>query len=218
MRSLVVSLLVGGILGWASLAQAQDGEWRQLFNGKNFDGWTYDLADDSLSLKDVWSIRDNGILFCKGEPPGVLRTEETFSDYVLEVEWRWTGEPGNNGVLVHASEPRELSIWPKSIEVQLQHQNAGDFWDIGVTLDVPNEEERRSDRNVKNLVDNVENEPGEWNKIRIRCEDDTIAVWINGEIVNHATNTTATEGAICLQSEGAPIEYRNVRIRLVEKD
>ena len=82
------------------------------------------------------------------------------------VEWRWPGEPGNCGVLVHASEPRMLyKMFPRSIECQLHVNHAGDFWCIGENIAVPDMAKRRAGpkekwggnegdgRNIKNLTD-----------------------------------------------------------------
>lgn len=185
-----------------------------LFNGKDLSGWTFVLADPQAKMEDVWSVSD-GVLRCKGKPAGYLRTKrDDFHDYLLTLDWRWPdpAHPGNNGVLVHASTPGVLGIWPKSIEVQLLNQNAGDFWIIGTELDVENEAARREGRRHKNLTDDSEKPLGEWNHFEILCKGNEITVKVNGTLVNHATNCSVTEGAICLQSEGAPIEYRNIRL------
>ena len=186
----------------------------QLFNGRDLSGWTCDLSADGVKMEDVWSVAD-GVLRCKGEPSGVLRTVDEYGDYVLGVEWRWPPgtEGGNNGVLVHASTPRTLGIWPKSIEVQLAKDNAGDFWIIGTELDVENEQARRQDRRHLNLTDDSEKPLGEWNRIEITCKGNEVIVLVNGVLVNHATNCNVTRGAICLQSEGALIEYRNIVLK-----
>lgn len=183
-----------------------------LFNGKDLSGWTYVLADENAPMNAVWSVQD-GVLRCTGKPVGYLRTvRDDFADYLLTLEWRWPpGTPGgNNGVLVHTSEPGALGIWPKSIEVQLAEGNAGDFWIIGTELTVENQEDRRKGRRHLNLTDDSEKPLGQWNRIEITCKGDEIRVKVNDDLVNHATNCSVTRGAICLQSEGAPIEYRNV--------
>lgn len=185
----------------------------ELFNGKDLTGWTYELADKNAKMEDVWSVED-GVLKCTGKPSGYLRTLADYENYVLAVEWRWPpGTPGgNNGVLVHVSTPGALGIWPKSIEVQLAKDDAGDFWIIGTELDVENEAERKQDRRHLNLTDGSEKPMGEWNQIEITCKGSEVIVKVNGDLVNHATHCSVTSGAIALQSEGAPIEYRNIRL------
>jgi hypothetical protein len=185
----------------------------ELFNGRDLTGWTYELADADVKMEDVWSVQD-GVLFCKGQPVGYLRTVEDYENYVLSLEWRWPpGTPGgNNGVLVHTSTPGAIGIWPKSIEVQLQTGHAGDFWIIGTELQVENVEERFDGRRRYLKLVDAEKPLGEWNHMEITCRGDEIIVKVNGELVNHATNCSVTSGAIALQSEGVPIEYRNIRL------
>jgi hypothetical protein len=186
-------------------------EPRALFNGKDLDGWTFDVITSKVPGSDVWSVKD-GILVCSGRPPAVMRTKEEFSNYELTVEWRWPahGKPGNSGVLVHASKPREMHVWPKSIEVQLGSGDAGDFWTIGESIgEAPG---KREDRRYLNLTDGSEKQAGEWNTMIIRCQGDTLLVHVNGTKVNEAKGLSASKGAICLQSEGAGIEFRKVAL------
>jgi hypothetical protein len=185
----------------------------QLFNGKDLSGWTWVTDTEGSMLDDVWSIKD-GVLHCTGNPPGYIRTkQDDYGEYSLVVEWRWPGQGGNNGVLVHASTPGALGVWPKSIEVQLAHGNAGDFWVIGTDLDVPNEQARKIGRRHLNLTDDSEKPLGEWNRMEITCRGNEVVVKVNGETVNHATNCSVTHGAISLQSEGTPIEFRKVELK-----
>jgi hypothetical protein len=185
----------------------------QLFNGHDLSGWTYHLSDPNVKMEDVWSVQD-GVLSCTGKPAGYLITEkDDFKNYKLTLQWRWSADRGgNNGVLVHCSTPGALGVWCKSIEVQLAHGNAGDFWVIGTELDVENEAERKKGRRHLNLTDDSEKPIGQWNTMEIVCQGDEITVKVNGDLVNHATNVSETQGAIALQSEGTPIQYRNVEL------
>lgn len=187
-----------------------------LFNGKDLAGWTFDLKKPDLKMEDVWSVEE-GVLKCKGKPKGYLRTKQDYENYRLTLQWRWPAKPGNNGVLLHASTPRLLSIWPKSLEVQLKHRNAGDFWVIGTQIDTPNEPTKPKDRRHPNLTDDSEKPLGEWNQMSIVCDGAKVTVHVNGVLVNKGTNSTVTRGAICLQSEGAPIEYRHVMLEPLRK-
>lgn len=185
------------------------GEPRALFNGKNLDGWGFDVVTEKVPGEEIWSVKD-GILVCKGRPPSVLRTKEDFANYELAVEWRWAAKPGNSGVLVHASAPRAVFVWPKSIEVQLRDGDAGDFWVLGETIgEAPG---KREDRRWINLTDGSEKPAGEWNAMTIRCQGDTLLVHVNGTKVNEAKGLSVAKGAICLQSEGAEIHFRKVEI------
>jgi len=183
-----------------------------LFNGKDLSGWTFDSLDTE-DMAQVYTVTD-GLLKVSGNPRAVLRTEHSYRDYEIELQWRWPGQPGNSGLLVHCSKPRERNIWPKSLEVQLQSGAAGDFWMIGESVNVENREERlRSGRNLPNLTDDSELPPGEWNTMVCQLRGDKVHVTVNGELVNLGWDLTTTSGAICLQSEGAAIEFRKVQIR-----
>jgi len=214
MRFVILSVTLFAVIAAASCGlRAEEGETVALFNGKDLSGWTFHLADPNVKMEDVWSVQD-GLLTCTGKPAGYLITEkDDFHDYRLTVDWRWhTGKGGNNGVLVHCSTPGALGVWCKSVEVQLANGNAGDFWVIGTELDVPNEAERKKGRRHLNLTDDSEKPLGEWNTMEIVCQSNEITVKVNGDLVNQATNVSETKGAIALQSEGTPIQYRNVKL------
>ncbi len=208
--------MVWKILTLLTLSSALRGaEPQALFNGKDLAGWTFESIDPKVDAQSIWSVSD-GILICKGRPPGLMRTAKEFSNYELTVEWRWApgGKPGNSGVLIHASKSKELFTWPKSIEVQLGTGNAGDFWTIGEKLTVPGTEPkgRRWEKKVKS----AENPPGEWNTMRIRCEAAKVTVWVNGTLMNEASDLSTTKGAICLQSEDKEVHFRKVELTPIE--
>ncbi len=182
-----------------------------LFNGKDFAGWTFDVLDPKVKPEAVWSVSE-GIIVCKGRPPSVMRTVKDYSNYELKVEWRWApgDKPGNSGILVHASTPREMFAWPKSIEVQLADGKAGDFWMIGEKLSVAGSIPQG--RRWMKLTESAEKPPGEWNSVRIRCQADKLSVWVNGTLMNQGTGLSTTHGAICLQSENREIHFRKVEL------
>lgn len=204
---------LAGLLLFSAILQGA--EKQSLFNGKDFEGWTFDMIDPAVKPETVWSVSE-GILICKGRPPGVMRTVKDFSNYELTVEWRWApgGKPGNSGVLIHASKPRELFVWPKSAEVQLGHGNAGDFWMVGETLTVANAQPQG--RRWWKKGEGNEKPPGEWNTARIRCEGGKVTVWINDQLMNEGTGLSATKGAICLQSEDGEVHFRKVELAAIE--
>jgi hypothetical protein len=193
-----------------------------LFNGKDLTGWHADVpAMDTTDAKSPFIVR-NGMLVSLGRPGGHLITDSVYQDYRLTVEYRFAGKPGNCGVLVFASTPRALyKMFPKSVEVQMMHQNAGDFWCIVEDIEVPDMEKRRGpksewgitegkQRRIVNLTDSSEKPVGEWNTMVIECQGNSIKVWVNGDMVNHGTNATASKGQIALQAEGSEVEFRKV--------
>ncbi|MBI5094488.1 MAG: DUF1080 domain-containing protein [Candidatus Hydrogenedentes bacterium] len=201
MVMLVSSVLIFASAGYAANTPAEV----PLFNGKDFSGWKLFIPDPKIDVKTVWSAKD-GVVHCEGTSPGYMRTEKPYENYKLTLEWRWAGKPGNNGVLLHIQ--NEDKVWPKSIEAQLQDQNAGDFFVIdGSDF---KEHINKEDRRVPKKAPSNEKPAGEWNKYEIVCDGNTITATVNGLLQNSATEATITKGYIGLQSEGAPIEYRNI--------
>ena len=198
---------------------------RSLFNGKDLTGWKVDVPhlDNNPDDKVPFVARD-GMLVSLGSPGGHLVHDEVNQNYRLEVEYRFAAKPGNCGVLVHASTPRALyKMFPKSIEVQMYHKNAGDFWCIVEDITVPNMVKRRGPeknwgitegkaRRILNLTDGSEKEPGDWNRMVIECLNDQIKVWVNGDFVNHGSKCTARKGKIAIQAEGSEVEFRKLAL------
>ncbi len=192
---------------------------KSLFNGKDLTGWHVDVPEPEG--KQAFVVR-NGLLVSLGDPKGHLITDAVHKNYRFEVEYRFAGEPGNCGVLVHASTARALyKMFPKSVEVQMHHENAGDFWCIVENIEVPDMEKRRGPkvdwgivegkgRRILNLTDDSEKPVGEWNRMVIECHDREVKVWVNGDLVNHGTNCTANSGQIALQAEGSEVEFRGL--------
>ncbi len=201
-----------------------------LFNGKDLTGWHVDVpdADNDKDIKETFIVRD-GNLVSLGTPRGHLITDKNFDNYRLEVEYRFPGKPGNCGVLVHASSPRALyKMFPQSIEVQMNHQHAGDFWCIVEDITVPDMIKRRGPkdtwgitegkaRRILNLTDGSEKPLGDWNTMVIECLGDQVKVWVNGDLVNHGTDCTAKKGQIALQAEGAEVEFRKLQLTPISK-
>lgn len=200
-----------------------------LFNGVDLTGWHVDVPamDQNPDTINPFIVRDS-MLVSLGTPGGHLITDSVYQNYRLEVEYRFAGQPGNCGVLVHASTPRALyGMFPKSLEVQMMHENAGDFWCIVEDITVPDMEIRRGPkeewgitegkkRRILNLTDGSEKPLGEWNMMTVECVADTVKVWVNNVLVNYGTNCTATRGQIAVQAEGSEVEFRKLELTPVE--
>jgi hypothetical protein len=210
----IMAILFAGVVA-SCFAEA---EWKPLFNGKDFQGWSFDTLDKAAP-ETIWSVKDGVISVAgKDKPNGVMRTDATYADYELEFEWRWPGTGGNSGCLIHCSDPRLMNVWPKSIEVQLMKDNAGDFWEIGQTVEVNPEQiamgkDGKPSRRRLNLTDGSENPMGEWNTMRIVAKGNSIEVFVNGTLVQKGWNASVSSGAICFQAERADVEFRNIRIK-----
>ena len=216
------SFLVAAITCLSSASTAQTAD---LFNGRDLKGWHVDVPamDRDSTLSSPFIVRD-GFLVSLAEPQGHLITDAIYSNYRLEIEYRFAATPGNCGVLIHASTPRALyGMFPRSIEVQMMHENAGDFWCIVEDISVPDMVGRRGPeaewgitegkkRRIVNLTDNSENPAGEWNVMLVEALGNAIKVWVNGDLVNHGTEATASEGQIAIQAEGSEVEFKYLRL------
>lgn len=201
-----------------------------LFNGKDLTGWHADVPEmgNKPDVASPFIVRD-GMLVSLGTPGGHLITDAAYENYRLEVEYRFAGKPGNCGALVHASTPRALyGMFPKSVEVQMMHKNAGDFWCICQDITVPDMEKRRGpkenwgvdgdkQRRIPNLTNRSENKVGEWNRMIIECLGDKVKVWVNDDLVNYGFDCEASKGQIALQAEGSEVEFRKVLLTPIKE-
>lgn len=227
MKTILLILTSLFVLSACSQKQA---EVQSLFNGNDLNGWHVDVPemDNNPEAKNPFIVR-NGLLVSLGTPGGHLITDNEFENYRLEVEYRFAAQPGNCGVLVHASSPRALyGMFPKSLEVQMEHLNAGDFWCIVEDITVPDMEKRRGPkeewggtegkaRHIKNLTDGAEKPAGEWNHMVIECLGNEVKVWVNNTVVNHGYDCTANKGQIALQAEGSEVEFRKIELSTITK-
>lgn len=216
--------------GLAAELSEQSSQGISLFNGQDLSGWHADVPalDDEANGTKSFIVR-NRMLVSLGSPGGHLITDKVYSNYRLHVEYRFSGQPGNCGVLVHASTPRALyKMFPQSLEVQMAHENAGDFWCIVEDITVPDMEARRGPpekwgitegkaRRIKNLTEGSEKPVGEWNTMIIECVDDEVKVFVNGDLVNHGKKCTVQKGQIALQAEGSEVEFRKLLLTPIAK-
>jgi len=186
-----------------------------LFNGRNTRGWEAWAPVTEVDVEPIsaWMVdQERDVLICHGGPEGYLKTTEDYKNFILRLDWRYTeeAEPGSNsGVLVRMS--GEDKLWPQCLEAQLMNGNAGDIILMGDYSAQPVEGAQRNGRRIARMKD-MEREIGKWNRYEITCREGVIELKINGRLVNRVTDADVLAGPIALQSEGAPIEFRNIRI------
>jgi hypothetical protein len=193
----------------------------ELFNGRDLSGWV-----DVNTSPETWQVKD-GLLVCSGQPIGVMRSAQQYENFILHIEWRHMTPGGNSGVFVWSDavvpEGRRL---PKGMEVQmlelewvnLHRKENGEPQDIGyisgelfgaggltATPDNPRGSRSKSfELRCKGA--------GEWNAYDVVCVDGTVKLSINGKFVNSIRDSSMRKGYLCLESEGAEIHFRNIRI------
>ncbi|HKW28267.1 MAG TPA: DUF1080 domain-containing protein [Verrucomicrobiae bacterium] len=179
----------------------------EVFNGKDLSGWTFVSKDTNKPTASIWSVT-NEVIMCQGKPNGYARTLQTYRDYRLHVEWRFPAGPGNSGVFLHVNPPDK--VWPYCFEAQLLSGDAGEIRcnggskANGTTAEHPNFLPRQQPSSEKPV--------GGWNSYDIVCRSNTITVRVNGVLQNEVTGTSVSSGAIGLQAEGKPVEFRNVEL------
>ena len=189
----------------------------ELFNGQDLDNWNIIVDSDDGEPKDLFYVED-GLMNTLGDPFGYLRTKESYSNFELHLEWRWTEEPSNSGVLLNV-QGKDM-IFPHCVEAQLMHGKAGDFVLMGkgaaITVQdstylVTSEEKRYLA--IPKFEESSEKPAGDWNTYEITSKDGTLELVVNGILQNKGTGMSLTEGNIALQSEGGPMQFRNIYLQ-----
>jgi hypothetical protein len=183
---------------------------------------------------DTWTWKD-GVVHCTGQPIGVVRSQKEYTNFELVAQWRHLKSAGNSGVFLWAQPDRLTDLKPGQlprggIEVQiLDHGYAeeyekrtgkkaewftthGDVFPVGTSKMEPfPPKSPKGQRSFpsKNLSKGV----GEWNHYYVRAINGEVRLWVNGEEVSGGTKCEPRTGHLCLESEGSPVEFREVRIR-----
>mgnify|MGYP002551740072 FL=1 len=179
----------------------------ELFNGRDLAGWVCVTDPEGVGdARDAFSVQ-NGNIRIAGSPFGYMRTEETYDDYRLHVEWRWIGEATNSGIFQRVQEGDK--VWPQGIECQLMAGRAGDLVLLGGARADGIEPVGKFPIKARIGDAGCEKPAGEWNEAEIVCRGDRMTVYINGMLQNECSGTNRT-GYIALQSEGGTLEFRNV--------
>lgn len=203
-------------------------------------GWRAMTADEFTNVNcnpDTFTWRDDGVIACTGKPTGVIRTKREHANLELVVEWRHLKNAGNSGIFVWAI-PASIKRLeqghgrlPAGIEVQVldvgykeffEKRHAprkadwftchGDVFPVGAAKMTPFPPVAPNGKRSfpsKNLSKGT----GEWNHYYIRAVDGEVRLSVNGEEVSGGTDCQPATGYVCLESEGSPVEFRNLRIR-----
>lgn len=150
--------------------------------------------------EDTWKIAGD-LIETSGRPYGYLVTKNSYRNFVLSVKLHYPLGPGNSGVLLHITGKNK--VWPECIEVQGRHHDMGKILGVRAEVkvlmdrDVARQERLRS--------------PSDWNQLRVISHEGSLVVWLNGEKITEG-KTSLKEGPIALQSEGAPVQFRHLRL------
>jgi hypothetical protein len=208
------------LVGLSILLPAAGLEFRELFNGKDLTGWVPVNTEPS-----TWSVRD-GMLFCSGQPIGVMRSEKEYENFILEIDWMHLDPGGNSGVFVWSgAQPNEKTRLPDGVEVQmleldwvkLNTRNGvepphayvhGELFGVGGVKTIPDNPRGERSKSIENLC----RPRGQWNHYTVVAVDGVIKLAVNGTFVNGVSRSSRKKGYLCLESEGARIQFKNIRV------
>jgi Domain of Unknown Function (DUF1080) len=220
MKPLPALALLGSLAGAATAAGQSPDQFAALFDGKSLSGWV-----NVNTAPDTWKVRD-GLLICSGHPIGVMRTMKQYENFVLHIEWMHMEPGGNSGVFAWSSaRPDPETRLPNGVEIQmlelewpnLHKENGvtppvayvhGELFGVGGVRTTP--DNPRGDRSKS--IENRCKGRGEWNTYDVVAVDGVLKLSVNGKVVNGISHATQKKGYLCLESEGAEIHFRNIRI------
>ena len=159
-RFVLVALFVSLIPG----ASAQDKGRRQLFNGKNLDGWQW-VDAEGFRVED-------GMIRTQGRKGMLWYTGEKIGRAKLRVVYKMTAENGNSGIFIRIPEKptSERDGIHKGIEVQID--NKDDDWHCTGVLYSMTKAKARPYKPA-----------GEWNTMDITLDGLRTIVHLNGVLV-----------------------------------
>lgn len=178
------------------------------------------------TTKETWKLMKDGTLSNTGLPIGVIRSAKQYENFILHVEWKHMEAGGNSGVFAWSgAKPVGTNPLPDGVEIQmldlewvdLNLRNGvrppiayvhGELFGVqGVTTVADNPRGDRS-KSIENRVKGK----GEWNTYDVVCVDGVIKLSVNGKFVNGISKSSQKKGYLCLESEGAQIFYRNLKV------
>lgn len=223
---IVVSLILFANFGLAQNPLFSFGEVvqnSQVIPGKKIKGeqikWFQVNTEDS-----TWQMKKDELI-CFGHPIGVIRSEKKYENFMLHIEWMHMEPGGNSGTFVWSDAGPGDNRLPNGVEVQmleldwvnLNTRNGekppiayvhGELFGVGGVETVPDNPRGTRSKSIENRC----NGKGEWNVYDVVCVDGTIKLSVNGKFVNGISKSSKKSGYICLESEGAEIHFRNIRI------
>lgn len=181
-------------------------------------------SSEKLEPAKIYEFTD-GIIRMHGENVGYLMSKKSYSNFELSLDYRWNLDEQykgkgkkNSGVMYNIPTDSPDKVWPKGIQFQIKENTTGDFVFLDqVTAKVNGKlVEPGASVTSPKFLDN-EKPYGEWNSIVIKSLNGKITQYLNGKLVNEATEATSLEGRISLNYEGSAIDFRNVKVKQIRK-
>jgi len=220
MRQIALVSLIALCTHTAALAA----ETIDLFNGKDLTGWV-----NVNCASDTWTVTRgaDGVpyILCSGVPTGVMRTAQPYENFTLEMDWMHEQEPGNAGLFIWSDGITAVGVpFTRSIEVQIMltpdvkdkegrllYTGQGDIFNIhGSTMTPDRPHPAGWSRCLPSA--RMTKGKGEWNHYKVTANQGRITLAVNGVEVGGASDINPRKGYICLESEGTPIRFANIKL------
>jgi hypothetical protein len=210
-RIWVTAALLGALVVGLSTSRAGEGDFKSLFNGKNLEGWKFEVG--KADPEKTFTVK-KGIIVVSGSPNGYFYTDKSYKNYIVRFDWRYKRPKGleddekfggNSGLLVHIQEPHK--VWPKCVEVQGMNKEHGRIFGLGKF-------EAKFNFDAKALK-KARKPVGEWNTTEVLVKDGAITSKVNGAQISTG-KSDLTEGPFGFQSEGAEIHFKNIKIKVLD--
>jgi hypothetical protein len=193
---LLASTAIGPV-GVQSRAQEPDPEEARegfvpLFNGKDLAGWRFgEETPTPGSLPPNWKVEDGLIKLSGGNSPHLASVRE-FSDFDVRFQWRALRDRYNSGFFVRSG--RNVG----ANQINLNQMAVGKLMSGGTGGDP---------------VPDLQKPVGEWNDWRVVAVGGRVTFYCNGRRAWEVTDFKDRRGYLGIQAEGAPMEFRNIRIK-----
>lgn len=204
-----------------AVGPARADEFRDLFNGRDLDGWVVDgpreFKDASGQMQPIWTVKD-GMIACQGKGFGFLRYDrQQFGDFRWHVEYRLAPK-GNSG----------LGIRTRVFDPKDSRGTRPSFYSYEIQIfdDAGKKPDRHSTGSLYRYVapkSNPGKPAGEWNAFDVECVGPRIKIWLNGELIQDVDQSAIPEirnkplkGYVCVQNHGSKVEFRNLKIREIK--
>ncbi len=192
---------------------------------------------ENVNLEPTTWTWEGSLARCTGSPVGVIRTREQITNFELVAYWRHLTSGGNSGIFVWASPEGMKDLQPNKlpkvgIEVQvLDHgftekyearsgkkgdwfTTNGDVFPVAGSKMKPFEPISPNGSRSFPRANHSLGTP-QWNHYYVRAINGEIRLWVNGVEVSGGNQCEPATGHLCLESEGAPVEFRDIRIRIL---
>lgn len=147
----------------AALAPAA--EWKQLFNGRNLDGWEQ-VGPGRFTVED-------GLLKTEGGMGLLWYTREKIGNATVRVVFKTASPNANSGVYIRFPEPPKDPWYAVHNGYEVQIDAGGDEWHCTGAI-----------YSLSKVTKRTQKPQGEWNTLEITLRGDEVVIALNGEEVN----------------------------------